>query len=273
VPVEEVADLLCVDLDFGGDWIYTQVPWDEPDLNQLNELDAQTVISYLNHGMVASERSDELDMIAERIDFDSDNDSGSIAERIGLTGEELKLVFDGMRESILEGDSGWDHCAELKIKADNGWQITFKIVYNDVDKNVSFRIEPSPDEERLHDVPAPVLGLRQSKSGAPTNPDIVSNASKINCAGKTPQQAFMNAASGMSLMSDETFLKELEELHPTTPWVQQLRSRMKSSTMNPQPNYPSVGNKFPSINSNASLIRFPPSPSRGPKPWLPNAPR
>lgn len=125
VPVETVADLLCVDLDFGGDWIYTQVPWYEPDLPHLNELDAQTVVSYLNHEMVGSERSDKLDMIAERIDSGLDNDSGTIAERIGLTSEELAQVFDGMRESILEGDSGWDHCAELQIKADNGWQITF----------------------------------------------------------------------------------------------------------------------------------------------------
>ena len=145
VPVEEVADLLCVDLNFGGDWMYTQVPWDEPDLNQLNELDAQTVVSYLNHEVVGRERSDELDMIAERIDFHSDNNSGSIAERLGLTSEELTLVFDGMRQYILGGDSCWDHCAELQIKADNEWQITFKIIYNEVDKDASFRIEPSPD--------------------------------------------------------------------------------------------------------------------------------
>lgn len=55
-----------------------------------------------------------------------------------------------------------------------------------------------------------------------TNPDAVSEAVKINSDGKTPQQALINAASGLMLMSDEHFLKKLENQYPNTPWVQKL---------------------------------------------------
>ena len=57
--VEDIAGLLNVDLEFGGDWGYSAVPWSEPDEESLNQLEACSIVGFLSD-QVGSNRLEAL---------------------------------------------------------------------------------------------------------------------------------------------------------------------------------------------------------------------
>jgi hypothetical protein len=149
--VEDITGLLNVDLEFGGDWGYSAVPWSEPDEESLNQLEACSIVGFLSDE-VGSNRLEDLEHLAEEIDAELKRNSKSITERLGLSKVEIEHAINGMREDILCGDTGWDHCAAQSLEGHNGWEIVFVIIYNEVDKNASFEVRPIDDAELLQEM-------------------------------------------------------------------------------------------------------------------------
>lgn len=150
MPASKIASVLNVDIEgFSDDgWEFTTEPLHEPDIDDLDQEDAESIVWHLWDQTnavprVSQARFSELEECAEKLNSDGPITGKEAVKLLGLTEEEVASAVSGIRENILLGDVGWRHCAQLTLTGKNGWKIIIRVLYDDVDREESWDMSPS----------------------------------------------------------------------------------------------------------------------------------